>query len=156
MHVLNIYFCAKRLAAPQGTGFGALPLGSLKSAPITQQPETWFASVIKHSANAAFKGKTSWEGRVLKMRFSKCLVCLISVHFRKGTNPTVLTPVLPHIPPALCSQQQVETFISQSSACTLCTWSGLRSGLRSRCYFWPEDICSQLPPQFNRILRYIC
>lgn len=90
------------------------------------------------------------------MRFSKCLVCLISVHFRKGTNPTLLTPVLPHIPPALCSQQQVETFMSQSSACTLCTWSGLRSGLRSRCYFWPEDICSQLPPQFNRILRYIC
>lgn len=66
MHVLNIYFCAERLAAPHSTGFGAFPLGSLKFAPTTQQTKVWFSFCGILSCKPCIQGKNIMRGEGFK------------------------------------------------------------------------------------------
>lgn len=103
------------------------------------------------------KKKYPGSGRDLMMSFKKCFVCFISVHLRKGINLScvVLSAGSRGFPCPWFTGGGRSLHILWSAHPVGLAWS-LSFGPRIRCYFWSEDICSQLPTQFNRILRYIC
>lgn len=96
--LLNIYVCAKELgcstehwARAQRAGFGV-------HAACARHPfslRLYFPYLKIRPANATWeiKGEKSPErGRGLMVSFLRCFICFISVHLRKGINPTGLMP----------------------------------------------------------------
>lgn len=159
---LNIYFCAKELGYSTEHWARAREQDLGSTLPVSTTPSAWdylfcLRIFLANAPSEIKRKKYPGSGRDLMMSFKKCFVCFISVHLRKGINLScvVLSAGSRGFPCPWFTGGGRSLHILWSAHPVGLAWS-LSFGPRIRCYFWSEDICSQLPTQFNRILRYIC